>query len=251
MRPAPVGFQCPDDIAAANRSTPRQVNPLGGPAGQRPPVVTTALVALNVLAFLLEGFPVGGLPAIPNDFVQRYVALPEAAPGADDVVLRLFTSTFLHASIFHIGLNMLALYLLGRQLEQVLGWARYLALYLVSAVGGGILFYYLADARDYQLGASGAIFGLFSAFYLVARHLRVDSSSILATIGINLVLTVLVPGISLWAHLGGLFTGVIIGLIYTRLPSRSAAMQGLQLGLVVLLGVLMVAAVTVSAATAV
>lgn len=251
MRPAAVGFQCPDDVAAGGRSVPRQVNPLGGPAVQRPPVVTYTLVALNVLAFLLEGFPVGGLPAIPNDFVQRWVALPQAASGADNAVLRLLTSAFLHASIFHIGLNMVALVLLGRQLEQVLGWARYLALYVVSALGGGVLFFYLGAARDYQLGASGAIFGLFSAFYLVARHLRVDSSSILATIGINLVLTVLVPGISLWAHLGGLFTGAIIGVVYTRLPSRPATMKGLQIGIAVALGLVMVVAVGASSASAV
>jgi membrane associated rhomboid family serine protease len=141
---------------------------------------------------------------------------------------------------------MLALVLLGVQLERVLGWARYLALYVVAALGGSTLFYLLGSGSS--LGASGAIFGLFSAFYLVAKRLGVDASRILTTIGINLVLTFLIPGISYWDHLGGLFTGVIVGLIYTRLPSRPATMKALQIGLVVALGVLMVVAVALTPA---
>jgi membrane associated rhomboid family serine protease len=246
MRPAPVGFQCPDDVAAASRELPRQVNPLGGPARRRPPFVTYTLVALNVIAFVLEGLPFGGLPYQPNDFVQRYVGLSHTYAGAPDIVLRLLSAAFLHTSIFHIGLNMLALVLLGQQLEQVLGWLRYLVLYLVSAIGGGALFFFLGTGSS--LGASGAIFGLFSAFYLVARRLRVDSSSILTTIGINLVLTFLIPGISIWDHIGGLITGAVVGVVYTRLPSRPATAQALQVGIVVALGVVLAVIVGVRSA---
>jgi membrane associated rhomboid family serine protease len=248
MRPASVGFQCPDDVAAANRSVPRQVNAIGGPPARRQPFVTWTLVALNVLAFVLEGFPVSGLPSLPltNTFVQRYVEVTGAVP---DEPWRILTSAFLHASIFHIGLNMLALVLLGTQLEQVLGWARYLALYLVAALGGGVAVFLFQAGDTYSLGASGAIFGLFSAFYLVARHLRLNASSILVTIGINLVLTVLIPGISLWAHLGGLVTGAVIGLVYTQVPSRPAGWKVVQLALVGGIAVLLVIAVVVRSAT--
>jgi membrane associated rhomboid family serine protease len=249
MRPAPVGFQCPEDVAAGSRDVPRQVNPLGGPVTRRPPVVTYVLVGLNVLAFVLEGLPIGGLPNQPNDFVQRYIGLSHAYAGAPDIVLRLVSSAFLHSSIFHLGLNMLALVLLGQQLEQVLGWARYLALYFASAIGGATLFYFLGDLSP-SLGASGAIFGLFSAFYLVARRLRVDSASILTTIGINLVLTFLIPNISIWDHIGGLVTGAVVGLVYTQLPSRPATMRWLQAGLAVALGVVLLVIVAVSSATA-
>jgi membrane associated rhomboid family serine protease len=96
-----------------------------------------------------------------------------------------------------------------------------------------------------SLGASGAIFGLFSAFYLVAKRLQVDASSILATIGINLVLTFLVPNISIWGHLGGLVTGAVIGLVYTRLPSRPERWKVVQLAVVAGVAVLLVAIVVV------
>ena len=134
---------------------------------------------------------------------------------------------------------MVALVILGQQLEQVLGRARFLALYLVSALGGGVAFDVFGAVNSYQLGASGAIFGMFSAFYLVAKRLRIDASSILTTIGINLVLTVLVPGISLWGHLGGLVTGAVVGLAFTLLPSRPERRKILQpaaVGVAVLLG---------------
>ncbi len=238
MRPAAVGFQCPDDVAAGQRSMRTPTNPLGGPARARQPVVTWTLVALNVVAFVLEGFPVGGLPAFQqaNDFVQRFSQVNLYVP---DEPWRLLTSAFLHNSIIHIGLNMLILVLIGQQLEQVLGWARYLALYVVAALGGSALVYLVDSPISWGLGASGAIFGLFSAFYLVARRLRLEASGILITIGINLVLTLLIPNVSLWAHVGGLITGGVIGLIYTVLPSRPAWWQAVQIGVVLALGVVL------------
>jgi membrane associated rhomboid family serine protease len=243
MRPASVGFHCPDDVAGAAASTPRQVNPLGGPVERRQPIVTWALVALNVVAFVLEGFPVGGLSAFPNQFVLDYIEVPAAVP---DEPWRLLTGAFLHTSILHIALNMVALVLLGQQLEQVLGRVRYLALYFVCALGGGVGVYLFGSA---SLGASGAIFGLFSAFYLVAKRLQVDASSILVTIGINLVLTFLVPNISIYAHLGGLVTGAVIGLVYTRLPSRPERWKAVQLAAVAGVAVLLIAVVVVRSST--
>jgi membrane associated rhomboid family serine protease len=245
MRPAPVGFQCPDDVEAGRRSVRTPVNQLGGPTGQRSPYITWALVALNVLAFVLEGFPVAGLSTQTNAFIDRLVQVNFAVP---DQPYRLLTAAFLHESIWHIGLNMLVLVLIGVQLEQVLGWARYLALYLVSALGGGTLVYLLDPPGQSVLGASGAIFGLFSAYFFVARRLRADASGILATIGINLVLTLLIPRVSLWGHVGGLITGAVIGLIYTRLPNRSPAWKLIQIAAVVGVAVLLLIAVAVKAA---
>jgi membrane associated rhomboid family serine protease len=245
MRPAPVGFQCPDDVAAGQRSVRTPVNPLGGPAGPERPIVTWVLVALNALAFVLEGFPLLGLPTQVNEFVFRFVQINASVP---DEPYRLLTAAFLHDGIWHIGLNMLVLVLIGMQLEQVLGRLRFLALYLVSALGGGVLVFLLDPPEGSVLGASGAIFGLFSAFFLVARRLRADASSILATIGINLVLTLLIPRVSLWGHVGGLLTGAVIGLIYTRLPSRPAAWKAVQLGTVVGVAVLLFIAVAIRSA---
>jgi membrane associated rhomboid family serine protease len=236
MRPAPVGFQCPDDVAAGQRPVRATVNPLGGPAAQSRPVVTWTLVALNAIAFVLEGFPLLGLSDFPNAFVGRFIQdnrLVDAEP------YRLLTAAFLHESIWHIGFNMLALVLIGMQLEQVLGRARYLGLFFVSALGGGV-FVYVFNAPDQRvLGASGAIFGMFGAFYLVAKSLRVDASSILVTIGINLVLTVVIPNVSIFDHLGGLVTGAVIGLIYTRLPGRTTGWKLAQIGAVLVVALLL------------
>jgi membrane associated rhomboid family serine protease len=245
MRPAPVGFQCPDDVAAGQRSVRTPVNPLGGPTGPGRPIVTWVLVALNAIAFVLEGFPLLGLPPEVNEFVIRFVQVNDSVPHQP---YRLLTAAFLHDGIWHIGLNMLVLVLIGMQLERLLGWARYLALYLVSALGGGVLVFLLDSPGQSVLGASGAIFGLFSAFYLVARRLRADASNILVTIGINLVLTLLIPRVSLWGHLGGLITGIIVGLIYTQLPSRPAWWKGVQIGAVIVLAGLLFLVVAVRSA---
>jgi membrane associated rhomboid family serine protease len=245
MRPAPVGFQCPDDVAAGQRSTRAPGGVLGGPAGQRRPIVTWVLLGLNVLAFVLEGLPLLGLTGQGNEFVNRLVQVNFLVP---DEPYRLLSAAFLHDGIWHIGLNMLVLVLIGVQLEQVLGWARFLVLYLVSALGGGTMVYLFDAPNASVLGASGAIFGLFSAFYLVARRLRADASGILVTIGINLVLTVLIPRVSLWGHLGGLITGVVVGLIYTRLPSRPAVWKAVQILAAIGVGVLLVIVVSLRSA---
>jgi membrane associated rhomboid family serine protease len=238
MRPAAVGFQCPDDVAAGARSTPTTVNPLGGPATARPPIVTYVLVALNAIAFVLEGLPIGGLGSTGgNEFVARFIQFNAAVPSEP---YRLITSTFLHDGLVHIGLNMLVLVLIGRQLEQILGWARYLLAYLVCGFGGSVAVFLFSPVNSGALGASGCIFGLFAVFYLVARKLRADANAILATIGINLVLTVVIPNISLWGHVGGLLTGVVVGLVYTQLPARPRVWQAVQIATVLGIAVLLV-----------
>jgi membrane associated rhomboid family serine protease len=248
MRPAAVGFQCPDDVAAGARSTRTTVNPLGGPATARPPIVTYVLVALNVIAFALEGLPLGGLGPFEqtNEFVQRFTQVNAFVP---DEPYRLLTATFLHDGLLHIGLNMLILVLIGRQLEQILGWARYLLAYLVCGFGGGVAVYVLDSSNTYGLGASGAIFGLFAVFFLVAKRLRADANGILATIGINLVLTVLIPNVSLWAHVGGLATGAVVGLVYTQLPARPRVWQAVQIAAVLGIAVLLVVVTVVRSAS--
>lgn len=250
MRPASVGFQCPDDVAAGARETRTPGNPVGGPTSPRQPIVTYVIVALNVLAFVLEGLPLQGLGSFAqtNDFVQRFTQVNAYVP---DEPYRLITATFLHEGILHIGLNMLILVLIGRQLEQILGPARYLLAYLVCGFGGSVAVYVLDSSDTYGLGASGGIFGLFAVFYLVAKRLRADANSILVTIGINLVLTVLIPNVSLWAHVGGLVTGAVVGVVYTRLPARSRMWQVAQLATVLGIAVLLVVATVVRSASVV
>ena len=115
---------------------------------------------------------------------------------------------FAHVEPLHIGFNMLALWILGPQLELVLGRVRFLALYLLSGLVGSAAVYWLSPEYTPTLGASGAIFGLMGALLVVARKVRADISQLMVWIGINAALTVLRPsGISWQGHLGGFVGG--------------------------------------------
>lgn len=139
---------------------------------------------------------------------------------------RFLTTAFLHANFLHIAVNMYALWIVGTYLERMLGRWRYLALYLVSAIGGSVAVLLLAsqDASSWVtpvVGASGAVFGAFAAILIVLRRTGRDASQILVLVLINLVLGFVVAGISWQAHLGGLFTGLVLGSIYAFAPVRS------------------------------
>jgi membrane associated rhomboid family serine protease len=145
----------------------------------------------------------------------------------------MLTAAFLHDTVFlpHIAFNMYALWLFGPQLERLLGRSRYIALYVLSALGGSALSYAFSGAGMNAVGASGAVFGLFGAFFVVARRLRADTTQIAGLIGINLVLGFVIKGIDWRAHLGGLVTGAAVAAILAAIarPQRRALLQGAAL----------------------
>jgi membrane associated rhomboid family serine protease len=167
---------------------------------------------------------------------------------ADGEYYRLLTSMFLHYGVFHLLLNMWALWVVGGVLEPLLGRARFLALYLISGLGGGVATYLfasrliIADRQegDITAGASGAVFGLFAAFYILMRRLGRDTSMITMILVINLILTFTVSAISIWGHLGGLLTGGVIalGLAYAPRQYRNQVQIGTIAGVAVVLAVL-------------
>ncbi len=126
---------------------------------------------------------------------------------------RWITSAFVHAAptdslgLLHIGLNMLMLYQFGRQLEEVLGWKRFVTLYGVSLLGGSLGIVLLAPSNSLHLGASGAIFGLFAAYGVLLYSKRLPWQSLAATAGIWLVAGFIIPGISWEGHVGGAIAG--------------------------------------------
>jgi membrane associated rhomboid family serine protease len=252
MRPAAVGFHCPEEQngrggqgdGQERRRSPRTV--LGGRVpGGRPGVVTQVLIGLCVLAYFLQGAPGVGGGNRPNEFTADF-SLYGPAIAIGDEYYRLVTAAFLHASLLHIIFNMIALYLLGYQLEAVLGRARYLALFVVSAVGGNTFSYVMSGVDTYSVGASTAVFGFFSAFYVIARRLRADTSQILIVVGLNLVITFTISGIDRWGHLGGLATGLVLGVLYSYVPPRKPALQAAGVA-AVLVGLLAVAVTKTSA----
>jgi len=137
---------------------------------------------------------------------------------------RMITSAFLHSTSFlpHILFNMYALFVLGPDLERMLGRGRFIALYLISAFGGSVAVLLLTNPLSGVVGASGAIFGLFGALFVIQRKLGGNTLQLVLVIGANLVLGFLIPNISWQGHLGGLLTGALVAfvLLQTRQPSQ-------------------------------
>jgi membrane associated rhomboid family serine protease len=115
---------------------------------------------------------------------------------------------------------MWALLVVGPALERQLGSARYLAVYIASAIGGSVSYYFLAPPNQPALGASGAIFGLFGAWFVIARRLGLDARGVVFLIVVNLALGFVVPYIAWQAHVGGLVTGAALTAAYVYAPQR-------------------------------
>jgi membrane associated rhomboid family serine protease len=177
-------------------------------------LVTTALIALNVLVYFAELAQGASLtPQSGSIFTKGVLFGPLVANGD---WWRLITAAFLHGSPLHLGMNMLALYWFGAPLEQALGRWRFLLLYLVSGLAGsaGAL---IANPTGLTVGASGAIFGMLGAALVFERQGHyVFGGQALGLIVLNLVFTFAIPNISVGGHIGGLAGGIVGGLILTR-----------------------------------
>jgi len=208
QHPAPVGFQCPDDVRAGAASIRQGRTVVGAPARTQQPYITWALIALNVAVYLLTGLgPGGSLIDNTNTTLFRDWELVPNVVGYQHDYLRLVTAAFLHLGPLHIFLNMLALYMIGPALERVMGWWRYLAVYLLAALGGSVAILLLGDVRQPVVGASGAIFGLFAAALVLSQVVGFNTRALVITIGLNFVFTFSVPGISKLGHVGGFVVG--------------------------------------------
>ena len=208
MTPTPVGMRCPE---CARQKTKVVRGPSGSASGFGQSPATYVLIALNVIAYLIEiTAGSGGLDAGGRIVADYALFGPAVAEGE---WYRLVTSGFLHGSLIHIGFNMFLLYVLGRLLEPALGTPRFLLLYFASLLGGsfGAL---LLEPNALTLGASGAVFGLAGATFVVARGRGMDAiaSEIGFLIAFNLILSFVLPRISIGGHLGGLVAGAICAL---------------------------------------
>lgn len=270
MRGASVGHQCPECVAEGRRSQRPARTAFGGGAAGREGYVTKALIAVNVLvalvgaavagggALLGQGLftsaswvqAVGGVvgPSVTltqdNDVVLgAFPAFGQVYPGIEDGgVYRLITAMFIHYGLIHLLLNMWALWVLGRNLEAVLGPVRFLALYLLAGLGGNVAAYVISP-NSLSAGASTAIFGLFAAFFIILRKLGRDTSAIIGVLVVNLVLTFTISNISIAGHLGGLLTGAMVGAILAYAPrARRTVVQAVGAGAILLLLMFLVVA---------
>ncbi|MCS5717448.1 rhomboid family intramembrane serine protease [Herbiconiux sp. CPCC 205763] len=242
---AAVGVHCVECAAQDRREAPRVRR--GRPAllrnltGSGAPVVTYTLIAICLVVFGLQSIPGLGVTQALQ-FAPAYV-LP--IPGAPFEPWRMITSVFTHGSILHVLLNMYTLFIFGSVLERMLGRWRYLALFLISGLGGSVAVVLLAGPLTAVVGASGAIFGLMGAFFIINRHLGGNSVQLLVLVAINLAYGFFVPGISWQAHVGGLVAGAIVALIFVR--TRPIRKRNLQ---IVLLAAVVAALIAITAVRA-
>jgi membrane associated rhomboid family serine protease len=214
MTPTPVGMRCPD---CSKQKTPTKTLR----SMHVEPIATFVLIALNVAIF----FGVQSNPSIEAD-LALFSSSPYVFGGplhgvAEGEWWRLLTSGFLHTEIWHLGLNMLALFWLGRMIEPALGHARYVAIYFASLFTGS-LGALILDPDAATRGASGAIYGLLGAAIVMARNRNIDlvQSGLIPILVINLAFTVFANGISIGGHIGGLIGGLVVTYVIEELARR-------------------------------
>lgn len=245
QRAAAVGFQCVDCVNETRRTTPEVRTVYGGAAASGKPLVTYGIIAVCIVMYALQWI-IPGQTVYEQLAYNNVFATPEY--GAFEP-WRMLTAAFLHSpdSVLHIVLNMYTLWIFGQALEPLLGRIRFLALYLISAIGGSVGYLLLnpvlvpGQGLVGVVGASGAIFGLFGAMLLVQRHRGGDTRQLWVLIAINGVIGFLIPQIAWQAHLGGLVTGALCAavLAYTPRGPRQGLIQAA--GLVAVLALLIAA----------
>jgi membrane associated rhomboid family serine protease len=257
MNQAAVGFQCPSCVEEGSRATRSARTAYGGRRSGNPALTSQVLIAINAAVWLFI-MATGGRA---SEWVSRLALIPLGkcqAPNGRGFFLgaseqqctvrgldwvegvasgawwQLFTSVFTHEALLHIGFNMLALWILGPQLELAIGRLRFLALFLLSGLTGSVFVYWLTPVYTATIGASGAVFGLMGALLVVAIKVRADYSQILLWLGLNVMITVFGRGLISWqGHLGGLVGGVVIALAIAYAPRKHRALwQAGGLGLI-------------------
>lgn len=186
--------------------------------------VTQVLIGLNIVLYLI----LLAHPSLADDWGMLGRASINGQPAgvAAGQWYRLVTSAFLPPTgglgLLDIAFNLWALLIVGPPMERQLGGVRYIAVYLASAIGGSVAFYFLAPQSELALGASGAIFGLLGAWFVIARRLRLDARVVVFLIVVNLALDFGARNYIAWqAHVGGLVTGALLTAAYVYAPRRN------------------------------
>jgi membrane associated rhomboid family serine protease len=253
LREAAVGFQCIDCVQTGQRQQRAQrkqyddagfgARTIAGARFSQRPIATPALVALNVLVYLVTAVQAQSPMDNQSSPLFQYGQLFAPSIGFDGEWWRLFTSGFLHYGLIHIAVNMLSLWIIGRDLEILLGKVRFLAVYFISMLGGSAAVYLFSDPGVPTVGASGAIYGLLGALLVAVLRLKLNPAMVIGTIVLNLAITYAIPGISLFAHVGGLVIGAVAmaGILFAPAKKREWWQTGaLVVVLIALVGVVVI-----------
>jgi membrane associated rhomboid family serine protease len=218
MTPAPVGLRCPEHSGkpqGVRKVTAAAERVAVGRSSSIPNLVTMILIGVNVSVYVVELAAGGNVNGTGNTIFTHGVLYGPAVSAGD--WWRLFTSPFLHYGPFHLAINMYSLYFAGSILEQVIGRWRFLLLYLVSGLCGsaGALFH---SPHALTVGASGAIFGVLGALFVLERrgHI-VTGGQVAGLIVLNLIFTFALSSyVSVGGHVGGLIGGFVLMLAFVR-----------------------------------
>ncbi|MET0187590.1 MAG: rhomboid family intramembrane serine protease [Pseudonocardia sediminis] len=241
LRDASVGQHCVDCVSQAAASTPRW-RTVAGASRPGKPVMVPILIGINVAIFALTVVAAGSISDNYASVLFRETSLvPVDVAGGE--WWRLVTSGFLHFGLLHLAFNMFAMWVIGREVETVLGRWRLLAVYLVSLLGGSAAVMLFSNAGTQTAGASGAVFGLMGALAVLLYRLKLPAGQAIGVIAINVVLSFAIPGISITAHLGGLVVGAATTAALVYLPNRQnrsvqiAAVAGIAVVVLLAIGV--------------
>ncbi|GAB3438241.1 rhomboid family intramembrane serine protease [Actinophytocola sediminis] len=235
LREASVGYQCVDCV---NQGAQTVRGPRTGSgartrsAGSRSLVVVPSLIAVNVAAFVGTAVQTRSITDNGGPLFLDGMLVPAAVAAGE--WWRLFTSGFLHFGNYggfgpvHLLFNMFALWVLGRDLEVALGRVWFLVVYLISLLGGSTAIMLFGDPIGQVAGASGAVYGLFGGIAVIVFKSKLNPAPVLTLIGINIVLSITLPGISLLGHVGGLLAGALAtaALVYAPAASRTKVRVG-------------------------
>jgi membrane associated rhomboid family serine protease len=210
------------------------------------PLVTVALIVLNALVFVYQiSLEVGGAEGAraAQAFVEEFGLVPCRLTGACRVgsevpapILTIFTSMFMHGGLFHIGGNMLYLWIFGNNVEDTLGHGRYLLFYLLSGIAAALAQTVVGPSSTVpMIGASGAISGVLGAYIvlypranvlvalpllIVFYTLRVPAWVVLGMWFVGQLLSSLSApqgaGVAFGAHIGGFLAGVVLIRLFVR-----------------------------------
>ena len=217
MTPTPVGMRCPE--CARQKTKVRTAATISG--GE--PVVTYALIAINVAVFFAQVAVAGSGRATTGTVYEKGVLFGPLIQ--DGEYWRIVSSGFLHSSPIHLILNMIVLWFLGQATEPVFGHVKFAAIYVASLLAGafGAL---LVTPDGPTVGASGAVYGLMGALVILYRDrgIPITQSPIFGLLVINLLFTFFYPNISIGGHLGGLAGGALAALLVLQAERRRSSL---------------------------
>lgn len=225
-----MGAQCIDCVQAGRRQDVGQrrqyraagygARTIAGARLSNRLVVTPTLIALNVLVYAITAVEAKSPTSNQaSDLFGSWVLWPLGVAGGE--WWRLITAGFLHYGPIHLAVNMFSLWIIGREMEMLLGKARFVALYLVSLLGGSLLVYLFGSVNGPTAGASGAIYGLLGGILIAVLRLKMNPVPAIGTIVLNLIITVSLPNISLFGHLGGLIVGALVTAALVYAPEKN------------------------------